>query len=243
MTSRDRVRFGDTLIEYAVRRSVRRKKTVHITLEGNEVLVTAPANLPAHEIQRIVLKRAPWIVARLSESPPLVAPRQFVSGETLLYLGRNVRLIVQPADVSSPTVRFSHWRFLVEAPRIWKKDDGHAEKVRDAIVDWYGARAAQRLPQEVDRWWDRLGCGERPHILIRNQRKRWGSCAADGTLRFNWRVMMLEPPLVEYIVVHELAHLTVRDHSANFWKLVTEVLPDVQDRRRRLREAERTLPL
>ena len=243
MTRRDAVVFQGTVIEYEVRRSARRKKTVEITLDGGEVRVAAPANLPASEVQRIVLQRAPWIISRRSVDEHTGPPRKFVSGETLPYLGRSVRLHVGPADVTSPTVRFRRWRFLVSVPRI-PNDDGYpGEAIRDAIVEWYRDRAAEHLAQAVDDWWGRLGRGSKPRMLIRNQRKRWGSCAADGTLRFNWRVMLLEPALVEYIVVHELAHLTVRNHSADFWELVAEFLPDVQDRRRRLREVERTLPL
>ena len=69
------------------------------------------------------------------------------------------------------------------------------------------------------------------------------ACAADGTLRFNWRVAMLHPALIEYIVVHELAHLTVMNHSADFWDLMAGALPDVQLRRRQLREVGRLLLL
>ena len=80
-------------------------------------------------------------------------------------------------------------------------------------------------------------------MLVRDQRRRWGSCAHDGTLRFNWRVMMLEPALIEYVVVHELAHLTVPNHSPEFWAAVSAALPDVPDLRRRLREVGSALPL
>ncbi|MCY4560018.1 MAG: M48 family metallopeptidase, partial [Chloroflexi bacterium] len=76
----------------------------------------------------------------------------------------------------------------------------------------------------------------------RNQRRRWGSCAADGTLRFNWRVMLLEPALIDYIVVHELAHLTHMNHSPAFWELVCQTIPDARHRRKRLRETSRALP-
>ena len=71
-------------------------------------------------------------------------------------------------------------------------------------------------------------------ILVRDQRQRWGSCAPDGTLRFNWRTMMLEQALIEYVVVHELAHLTHRNHSTDFWGLVSKAMPDAQQRRRRV---------
>ena len=80
-------------------------------------------------------------------------------------------------------------------------------------------------------------------MLTRDQRQRWGSCAPDGTLRFNWRTVMLPPMLTEYVVVHELAHLTVKSHSTEFWGLVSKAMPDAQRRRRRLREVGQTLPL
>ena len=110
-------------------------------------------------------------------------------------------------------------------------------------MKWYRARAGERVPACVARWHPRLGRGPAPRVLIRDQRQRWGSCAPDGTLRFNWRAVMLEPALIDYIVVHELAHLAVRSHSPEFWRIVTGAMPDAQHRRRRLREAGRSLPL
>ena len=346
---RDSVRFGATTIEYEVRRSPRRHKTVQITVDGGGVEVIAPSATPGPEVRAIVAKRAAWILARLAEasgaagaagtvSSPVPTPRRFVSGETLPYLGRNVRLIVEPAAAGtrSPEVRFDHWRFRIAVPPSLDDDfnagiggsvsgggagsvggvgghsasgvrvsDGGAsgsgvgvgvgggasgsgvgvgvgggasgsgvggvgggasgsgvggvgvggggggagdggerrERIRRAVVAWYRARAGERVPACVDRWQPRLGRGPAPRVLIRDQRQRWGSCAPDGTLRFNWRAVMLEPALIDYIVVHELAHLAVRSHSPEFWRIVTAAMPDAQHRRRRLREAGRSLPL
>lgn len=111
-----------------------------------------------------------------------------------------------------------------------------------AAVAWYRSRAADRLPTTVERWWPQFGAGETPRVLIRDQRQRWGSCAPDGTLRFNWRAMMLRPALIKYIVVHELAHLTHKNHSPDFWAFDARAMPDAQHRRQRLREAGRSLP-
>ena len=242
MTDRDRVRFGNTTIEYEVRRSERRKKTVQITVDGAGVRVAAPMPTPAVELRAIVRNRAPWIISHASGVSLEAAPKRFVSGETLPYLGRNVRMIVDRADVRSPEVRFDHWRFRVTAPH--GADEGESsERIRRAVATWYRARAAERLPAGVERWWPRLGRGAKPRVLIRDQRQRWGSCAPDGTLRFNWRAMMLEPALIEYVVVHELTHLTHQNHSPAFWRLVSVAMPDAQGRRRRLREAGRVLPL
>ena len=242
MTARDQVRFGDTCIEYTVRRSERRQKTVQITVDSGGVQVAAPATLPDGELRQLVHKRAPWIISHTRGSLLADAPKRFVSGETLPYLGRNVRLIVAAADVRVPAVRFDHWRFRVTVPQRLAGVVRH-DAIRRAIVGWYRVRAADRLTASVTRWWPRLGRGAPSPVLIRDQRQRWGSCAPDGTLRFNWRAVLLAPALLEYVVVHELVHLTHPHHSPDFWALLAQALPVAQHRRQRLRKAGRTLPL
>lgn len=242
MVSRGLVRIGDTDIEYEVRRSARRKKTVQITVDGAGVQVSAPETTPESELQAIVRRRAGWILRNAREGALKPAPKRFVSGETLPYLGRNMRLVVEAANVRTPEVRFDHWRFRILVPEGLEGEDRY-QRIRRAVVEWYKARAANRLRPGVQQWWPRLGSGGEPQILIRDQRQRWGSCAPDGTLRFNWRVMMLKPSLAEYVIVHELVHLSVNNHSDDFWRRLSSVLPDVEQRRRQLREAGKTLPL
>jgi predicted metal-dependent hydrolase len=80
-------------------------------------------------------------------------------------------------------------------------------------------------------------------VLIRAQRQRWGSCGPDGTLRFNWRILMAPPTLIDYVVVHELAHLRYKHHDSAFWAEVSRLLPDYQLRRARLKEVGPRLSL
>ena len=193
--------------------------------------MTTPDSEPAsHRSQARVLDPSPMRLRRCWKP----RPKRFVSGETLPYLGRNVRMIVDTADIRSPKVRFDHWRFRVTVPH-GLDDSERYERIRRSVVKWYRDRAAARLSDIVERWWPRLGRGEKSQILVRDQRQRWGSCAPDGTLRFNWRTMMLEQALIEYVVVHELAHLTHQNHSTDFWGLVAKAMPDAQQRRRHLR--------
>ena len=100
MTIKNSVRYGNTTIDYQVRRSERRKKTVQITVDGSGVHVAAPMTTPDSELQSIVRKRAPWILSHASQSTLEAAPKRFVSGETLPYLGRNVRIHVETAKVA-----------------------------------------------------------------------------------------------------------------------------------------------
>ncbi len=242
MTRGASVCYGNTTINYEVRRSERRKKTVQITVDGGGVHVAAPMTTPDSELRAIVRKRSPWILGHASKSMLKAAPKRFVSGETLPYLGRNVRIHVETSNVGQATIRFDHWRFRVDVPEMLLGEE-RSQAIKRAVVRWYRHRAIDRISETVERWWPRLGSGEMSHVLIRDQRQRWGSCAPDGTLRFNWRAVMLKQALIDYVVVHELAHLTHRNHSMDFWGLVSQVVPDANQRRLQLREDGRTLPL
>ena len=134
MNERGRIRFGNTTIDYEVRRSERRKKTVQITTDGGGVQVTAPMTTPDSELRAIVRKRASWILSHASGEMLETAPKRFVSGETLPYLGRNVRMIVDTADIRSPKVRFDHWRFRVTVPR-GLDDSERYERIRRSVVN------------------------------------------------------------------------------------------------------------
>ena len=211
-------------------------------LGSGGLIVAAPSRASDDQIRDIVLKRAPWIVKRMAELPEEPLPRRFITGDTLPYLGRNVEMIVQDGATSSTQVSLHQGKFQVSV-RPTLDRDVRQESILQAFAAWYRARAEEHIAEGVDLWWPRLGVGERSRVIIGNQCSRWGSCAPDGTLRFSWRTMMLPPEVVEYIVVHELAHLTVKAHSAEFWGFVSRALPDVKDRRKLLREVGPALPL
>ena len=235
MTERGQVRYGSSTIGYTVHRSWRRKKTVEITVDGHAgVLVAAPEAVPATDIAAIVRRRADWILRQASTTTLDLYPRQFVSGESLPYLGRRVQMIVQEAEVPRPLVRFRHWSFEVLTP-VKLEREARRDSIQRAFVRWYKVRAGERLEERAKRWSVLLGLHP-TEILIRDQRQRWASCAPDGTLRFNWRVIMAEPTIVDYVVVHELVHLAVKNHSVEFWTQVASAMPDYAVRRRRLRE-------
>ena len=240
MNSRDQIRVGETTIRYNIRRSRRRRKTIRLTVDRDGVHIAAPARASDRKVRSIVRERADWIgrqQAALRDAPE----QRFADGETIAYLGRDVPMVFGQVQAKRITVRFDGSGFRVSVP-IDLPDTERDEKVRLALIDWYRKRASEHLPAVVDRWWPQLGRAGTPKILIRNQRRRWGSCAADGTLRFNWRLMLVDPSLIDYIVVHELAHLTHLNHSPAFWELVCRTIPDARDRRKRLGETSRILP-
>ena len=179
-------------------------------------------------------RRAGWIIRHDGAATAGSPPRRFVSGESLPYLGRSVRLTVHPTDDARVAVRFHHWEFDVDVPRSLQGEE-RLEKVRAAFEAWYRDRASIKLPPRVERIASHLGVQPKA-VLIRDQRRRWASCAPDGTLRFNWRAVMAPPALLDYVIAHELAHLRVRGHTPEYWAVVAQAVPDYRIRRARLRE-------
>ena len=239
---RGQIRVGEETISYRVRRSARRRKTIQLSINNGQVLVAAPAGTGAGELEAIVRRRAAWIISHLQQAAAQPPPRHLSDRQALPYLGRSIPLSVQAAGLPDPPPGPNELEIRVVIPDHLE-DAERDRQTRRAVAEWYLQQAGREIGARVKRWGPKLGQGENRRVVIGAQRSIWGSCSADGTLRFSWRVMMLEPNLVDYVVVHELAHLTVRDHSKRFWDLVTTVMPDARIRRRQLRNTGRTLPL
>lgn len=239
---RGQIRVGEETISYRVRRSARRRKTIQLSISNGQVLVAAPAATGAGELEAIVRSRAAWIVSHLEQTAAQCPPGRLSDGQALPYLGRSIPLAVQAAGVPVPPADRNDLEIRVVVPDHLEEAE-RDRQTRRAVAEWYLRHAAREIGARVKKWGPELGQDENRRVLIGAQRSIWGSCSADGTLRFSWRVMMLEPNLVDYVVVHELAHLTVMDHSKRFWDLVTAVMPDARIRRRQLRNSGRALPL
>ena len=226
------VTWGGRRLPYIIRRSSRRKKTVAVTVDpGGRIMVAAPVPVATTRLDAIVTRKAAWIVQRLRRAEghgPTPAPREFVSGESVLYLGRHYRLKVQAGETGVARLR-GGW-LHVPAP-VGAQQAAH---VRAALVSWLRGHAAERLPERVEAW--RAKAGVSPsRVVVADQRKRWGSCDHRGTIRLNWRIVQAPMRLVDYVVVHELVHLRHRGHGRDYWQAVGRVMPDYERRREDLR--------
>ncbi len=235
------IRVGGDTIRFELRRSARRTRTIHLRPEFDRVVLAVPMRTTLDQAREVIRQRAGWILAHVGRVPA-PPPRLSDGGCELPFMGRSLPVAVDDALVGWPAARQVDGVLRVDVP--WGLDDSRREDAaRRAVVEWLRAQAAERLPAEVQRWWPRLGRGDIARVTIGNQRRQWGNCSHKGVMRFSWRVMRLAPDLIEYIVVHEMAHLTRMDHSKAFWAIVEEALPDVKERRKRLRETRDTLQL
>jgi predicted metal-dependent hydrolase len=229
-----RVLFGATEILYTIRRSLRRR-TVSIVVDANlGVSVSAPAATPVGRLDAVVLKKARWILKHLQEFAHLkdrLQPKKFVSGEAYLFLGREYRLEVVSQDGrGGPVVVGDSIQVPVGSHVAGSQP---AAAVREMLELWYRLRAAETFLERVASWAPRVEVPV-PRVVIRGQKRRWGTCDCRGAIRFNWRVVQAPERLIDYVVVHELAHLREKNHSKTYWALVGRILPDYRDRRKEL---------
>lgn len=231
------VRFAGKWITYRVVRSARRRKTVALAIEPDgTVKVVAPLTTPRDRLSDIVRARGAWILGldrRRAALLPPPSPREMVSGEGFLYLGRNYRLKVEPVAKPAGKVRLEGGWLVAEVPAELAAAE-RAAKVRAGLIAWYREHAASHLPVWVRGWALTLGI-EPANVLIREQRKRWASCDAKGNLRFNWRILQAPRQLVYYVIVHELIHLSHPRHDREFWAALASAMPDYETRREELR--------
>lgn len=235
MTERAEIQWGTTPIPFEVQRSGRRR-TVALTMSDGRLVVTAPEGVALGRLKDVVRGKASWVVQRqrlAAERPAALSAREFVTGETVLYLGRHLRLKVVETTEPDHARMWGGWYEIGVAPGL--RADARRRAVRRGLADALRERAKEYLPGRLAALCARRGESVST-MHVREQQRRWGSCDAEGVLRINWRIVQAPVALVDYVLVHECVHREHREHGAAFWESVGRWLPDYEERRRRLRE-------
>ncbi len=210
-------------LHFEVRRSPRRT-SVQITVDrGGELLLSAPEGCATRVMEQFVREKRFWIYTKLAEKDALAPPapkKQFVSGEGFPYLGRSYRLLL--VDEQDVPVKLERGRL--------KMLRSSADQGRLHIVRWYAERGQPWLEKRVASFQRRVGV-EPTGVTVQDLGYRWGSCGKGGRLFFHWRTVLLPPPVIEYVVVHELVHLIEPHHTPAFWTRVERAMPDFTARK------------
>lgn len=216
-------------LSYETRRSAKRKK-VTITVERDRtVVVHAPANVKDDTIQRVVDSKRQWLFEKLHHAQkyqPLPHPpgKELVNGESALYLGRAYR--IQLVDDEDADIHFAG-KFLVPRSRVNQREQ--------VLRQWYIERAKMKILPRVRAHAKRLGVTCRQTRIVDN-RYRWGSCTPANNLNFNWRLIKGPMVVIDYVLVHELAHLMEPNHTPRFWSIVHAQTASMERARQWLRE-------
>lgn len=215
-------------LTFQVRRSDRRR-TVEIIVERDGALtIAAPPTSSDDEMTDFVREKRFWLYTKLAEKETLRQPtgrREFVSGEGFPYLGRSYRLLI--VDDQSADLRLEAGRFRLRRSAV--------PQGRETFIRWYSDHALPWLTRRVGDWAPRMGV--HPQVVeVRDLGFRWGSCGKGGTVNFHWASILLPPSAVDYVIVHELAHLKEPNHTPDFWRRVDRAMPDFEKRKAWLAE-------
>lgn len=224
--------FGD-LVSYParLRRSKRRTLALVVTPEAT-LIIRAPMKTSLELIQRAIATKKDWILNKIQaaqQAQHLSPVRRFIDGQKFLYLGKELTLrMTDRKDIQLTTV--------IEFPARF------TQQARKKMISWYSAEAQKVISTRVE-YYEQLTGWHARSVKISSAEKRWGSCAPNGDVRFSWKLMMVPLDIIDYVVVHELAHVIEHNHSQRFWKKVASVLPDYKTRRKWLRDHQRRIYL
>jgi predicted metal-dependent hydrolase len=224
-------------VNIEIRRTARKKSVAFEVRLPNTLVVSAPQRLSRAVVNRMAAERLAWAEARLAaieaDHTRFGLPKRFEGGETFLFRGETVPLVVIVApDIRRARAELDNGRLSVSIMPCSEGDQ--TLLVQKAVLKWYKSAAQERLAESVSRWSPVVGAAPAA-VRVRNQRRRWGSCSRDGVLNFNWRLVMMPDDVLDYVVVHELCHLIEPNHSVRYWDLVARVLPAHKQSRRWLR--------
>ncbi|WP_160134179.1 M48 family metallopeptidase [Halococcus salsus] len=217
--------FGET-VSYEVRRSDEADDP-RIDIDIHDVVVVLPRDSET-DPEELLAENAAWVMEKKQKYDSFretIPDRTFEAGATFPYFGDPHEIVVEHRPAST-----------VEEG-AFKLARHHVEQtsVQRALETLYRRKARETFEERADHYADEM-CVEYKSIELRNQRTRWGSCSTSGTLSLNWRLMMAPSEIIDYIVVHELAHLREPNHNGTFWSLVVEYDPEYKARAEWLNE-------
>jgi predicted metal-dependent hydrolase len=216
-------------IEFRIIKTAKRK-TTEIIIKYGDVIIRAPASKPTDEIKELVEKKSGWILKHLhkfkNNRPDVMLP-QYKNKTTLPYLGKNYELIIEK-DVND-SIKFANNIFIIYSRRPESKSWN-----KKTYEKWLFSLSPRIFHPLVERYSSTLKAKPKK-ILIKDLRSRWGSTTPKETINLNVHLMKAPVEVIEYVVLHEVGHLIVKDHSQRFWNLIKKHMPDHDIKRRWLK--------
>lgn len=232
------IHLGAALVAYSFTRSQRRTIGFGVGPDGLEV--RAPKWVALREVDAVLKDKAPWILRKLQhmQQRQTQLANQIIDwrdGAQLPYLGQTLTVVLDPV-CSNAT---SGAQLSTQDPdgpvlRISLAHTASAQQIRDRVQAWLMRQARAVFQQRLDHFAPLLGV-QWTKLSLSNAGTRWGSARSDGSIRLNWRLLHFNVPVLDYVVVHELSHLRVMNHSPRFWDTVAAVVPDYKTLRQQLK--------
>jgi len=218
------------MINYILSRSKRKTVAIYVRREGVEV--RAPLRTPKRDIDNFVLSKEEWIKNKQAKLAGQARQREnftLTYGSTVFYRGKPCLIVAYKGK----RVDFRNGQFFIPQGLS-------PEEIKKACVKIYRMLAKRDLTEMTLYYARKMGT-EPAAIKINSAKTRWGSCSAKKSVNFSWLLIIADNEAIEYVVVHELAHIIELNHSPRFWAIVESILPDYKTRRKRLKELQTQL--
>ncbi|XAT58435.1 DUF45 domain-containing protein [Rhodobacteraceae bacterium IMCC1335] len=226
-----KVEYGTFSFDVSVQFSERKTLAISV-LPDCSVVAVAPTQTSLETVRQRVKKRARWVKKQLvyfNQFKPRTPPRQFVSGETHLFLGRQYRLKIQ---VGAPQ------QVKLKGRYFWATcTEGLPSQAERVMSSWYKERAHIIFEKRLDLCLKNFPQIRRPKLIIKSFKKRWGGMSKDGKLTLNTDLVRAPLECIDYVIVHELCHVKFPHHGTEFWSLLSQKLPDWRKHKNRLEVA------
>ena len=208
-----------------------RRRSIGFVVGPDGLEVRAPKWVTLKEVELGLQERGEWVLrkcAELQERQKNIRQIEWREGASLDYLGAPIQLHLSPQNGRSELN--DQRQLLLALPHT-----AEASQIRDAVQAWLMREAKILFEQRLNHFAPLMGV-QWQRLSLSNAGSRWGSARVDGAIRLNWRLIHLKPEAIDYVVVHELAHLQEMNHSPAFWKVVADILPDHLERRKALQK-------
>ena len=241
--------LSGVLVGFALKRGKRR--TIGFSVGPEGLAVSAPKWVPLAEIDRAVQEKASWVLKKLQEtrerhSRMESARFDWQDGATVPFMGGELVLLLDPRQQRSAMAEqlttLSSQDDEAQVGAVQRRvlhlgvaHNASATQIRDAAQAWLMRHAKQLFEERLNHYAPQLGVSWR-RLSLSSAGTRWGSASADGSIRLNWRLIHFKLSVIDYVVVHELSHLRVMDHSPRFWDTVRAIVPDYAELRGQLKD-------
>jgi len=221
----DQLTIGDEIIPYEERRSVRYRR-ITLSVLGDRVRISAPKNASTKQLEELLHTKQAWILKHWLESQEMQHRplRQYIDGEKFPYQGQVIELSIRRHAHTSIRVNLEGQVLVVHLPHDLL-DYGRLSNVQESVMAWYKVQARRVFMNKIDEQEKRMQVTHHD-FRLKDQKTRWGSCSSKGNLNLNWRIIMAPEEVIDYLIIHELAHLTHPNHSERFWQRVAVFMPE-----------------
>jgi len=229
------VEYGTKSIVFKIERKASLKNT-YINVDTDGVLVKTDDTTTIEQINEMVRNKSAWISKKFELFKAIAVNRDITTGSRLYYMGKSYYVeMFQDENTDAITINFTHSKFHITTPVKYSDTELH-----NAIEGFYKKKAIEKITPLTKKWAKQMNVVAK-HISFRYSKNRWGSCSSTNRISFNYHLVKLSSSLIEYVVIHELSHITYQNHSKDFWKLVHKYLPDYKAKEEQIRVFEKML--